>query len=251
MDEIGQLATDLDALGAELLQARTERQELQQQRQEFLAAVSHELRTPLTVIKGTWELLQSGFVKEEGKLMDCRRRIGENLAMLERLVRDLLELTRLQSPGFEVQKEQLDLAEPFGEALRSARTLAEQKGVAIKASLPSPLPFTGDYGRLRQLLLILLDNAVKFSPAGTEVEVECELSGHDWQLKVTDQGPGIPPEDLPHIFDRFKKGGGDNPQGTGLGLAIAREIALRHGIELTCESHEEQGAVFTLKGKTT
>ena len=224
---------------------------LQRQRQEFLAAVSHELRTPLTVIKGTWELLQSGFVKEEGKLMDCRRRIGENLAMLERLVRDLLELTRLQSPGFEVQKEQLDLAEPFGEALRSARTLAEQKGVAIKASLPSPLPFTGDYGRLRQLLLILLDNAVKFSPAGTEVEVECELSGHDWQLKVTDQGPGIPPEDLPHIFDRFKKGGGDNPQGTGLGLAIAREIALRHGIELTCESHEEQGAVFTLKGKTT
>ena len=70
-------------------------------------------------------------------------------------------------------------------------------------------------------------------------------------MKVTDQGPGIPPEDLPHIFDRFKKGGGDNPQGTGLGLAIAREIALRHDIELTCESHEGQGAVFTLKGKTT
>ena len=228
-DELGLLAGSLDELGRRLGEAEAERSLLQRQRQEFLAAVSHELRTPLTVIKGTWELLQSGFVKEEGKLMDCRRRIGENLAMLERLVRDLLELTRLQSPGFEVQKEQLDL----------------------KASLPSPLPFTGDYGRLRQLLLILLDNAVKFSPAGTEVEVECELSGHDWQLKVTDQGPGIPPEDLPHIFDRFKKGGGDNPQGTGLGLAIAREIALRHGIELTCESHEEQGAVFTLKGKTT
>ena len=250
-DELGLLAGSLDELGRRLGEAEAERSLLQRQRQEFLAAVSHELRTPLTVIKGTWELLQSGFVKEEGKLMDCRRRIGENLAMLERLVRDLLELTRLQSPGFEVQKEQLDLAEPFGEALRSARTLAEQKGVAIKASLPSPLPFTGDYGRLRQLLLILLDNAVKFSPAGTAVEVECELSGHDWQLKVTDQGPGIPPEDLPHIFDRFKKGGEDNPQGTGLGLAIAREIALRHDIELTCESQEGQGATFTIKGKIT
>lgn len=250
-DELGLLAGSLDELGRRLGEAEAERNLLQKQRQEFLAAVSHELRTPLTVIKGTWELLQSGFVKEEGKLMDCRRRIGENLAMLERLVRDLLELTRLQSPGFEVQKEQLDLAEPFGEALRSARTLAEQKGVAIKASLPSPLPFTGDYGRLRQLLLALLDNAVKFSPAGATVEVACKLSGGNWQLKVADQGPGIPPEDLPHIFDRFKKGGEDNPQGTGLGLAIAREIALRHGIELTCESHEEQGAAFTLKGKTT
>ena len=250
-DELGLLAGSLDELGHRLGEAAAERSLLQRQRQEFLAAVSHELRTPLTVIKGTWELLQSGFVTEESKLTDCRRRIEENLSMLERLVRDLLELTRLQSPGFEVQKEQLDLAEPFNEALRSARTLAEKKGVAIKAGLPSPLPFAGDYGRLRQLLLILLDNAIKFSPAGASVEVDGELSGHSWQLKVTDQGPGIPPEDLPHIFDRFKKGGGDNAQGTGLGLAIAREIALRHGIELTCESEAGQGACFTLQGKIT
>ena len=248
-DELGLLAGSLDELGRRLGEAETERNLLQRQRQEFLAAVSHELRTPLTVIKGTWELLQSGFVKEEGKLMDCRRRIEENLAMLERLVRDLLELTRLQSPGFEVEKESLDLTEPFKEALRSARTLADQKGVAIKASLPSSLPFSGDYGRLRQLLLALLDNAVKFSPAGANVEVAGELNGHSWQLKVTDQGPGIPPEELPHIFDRFKKGGQDNAQGTGLGLAIAREIALRHGIELTCESQQGQGATFALKGK--
>ncbi|MBQ7498204.1 MAG: sensor histidine kinase, partial [Selenomonas sp.] len=82
------------------------------------------------------------------------------------------------------------------------------------------------------------------------VEVEGELSGHDWQLKVKDHGPGIPPEDLPHIFDRFKKGGQDNAQGTGLGLAIAREIALRHGIELTCESRQGEGASFIIKGKT-
>ena len=250
-DELGLLAGSLDELGRRLGKAEAERNLLQRQRQEFLASVSHELRTPLTVIKGTWELLQSGFVKEEEKLLDCRRRIEENLSMLERLVRDLLELTRLQSPGFEVQKDPLDLAEPFGEALRSARTLAEQKGIAINAHLPSPLPFTGDYGRLRQLLLVLLDNAVKFSPAGAAVEVAGTLGSHSWQLKVTDQGPGIPPEDLPHIFDRFKKGGEDNPQGTGLGLAIAREIALRHDIELTCGSQEGQGATFTIKGKIT
>ncbi|MBR3456896.1 MAG: HAMP domain-containing histidine kinase [Selenomonadaceae bacterium] len=246
-DELGLLAKSLDELGHRLGETEAERNLLQQQRQEFLAAVSHELRTPLTVIKGTWELLQSGFVQEEGKLSDCRRRIEDNLSMMELLVRDLLELTRLQSPGFEVQKEPLDLAEPFHEALRSARTLAEKKGVAIHANLPSPLPFTGDYGRLRQLLLILLDNAIKFSPAGAEVLVECSTNGNNWELKVKDQGPGIPAEDLPHIFDRFKKGGPDNAQGTGLGLAIAREIALRHDIEITCESYEGQGAVFLMQ----
>ena len=245
-DELGLLASSLDELGHRLGEAEAERNLLQQERQDFLAAVSHELRTPLTVIKGTWELLQSGFVQEESKLTDCRRRMEDNLAMLELLVRDLLELTRLRNPSFEVQKEPLDLAEPFHEALRSARALAEKKGVAIHASLPSPLPFTGDYGRLRQLLLILLDNAIKFSPAGEEVQVECITNGSNWQLKVKDHGPGIPADDLPYIFDRFKKGGLDNAQGTGLGLAIAREIALRHGIELTCESCEGQGAVFIL-----
>ena len=248
-DELGLLAGSLDELGRRLGEAEAERHLLQKQRQEFLAAVSHELRTPLTVIKGTWELLQSGFVKEEGRLRDCRRRIEENLGMLERLVRDLLELTRLQSPGFEIVKEPLDLAEPFGEAIRSARTLADSKGVALAATLPAPLPFAGDYGRLRQLLLIILDNAVKFSPAGAEVKVEYGQSGGSWHLKIIDHGPGIPAADLPHIFDRFKKGGEDNPQGTGLGLAIAREIALRHSLELTCESTEGQGAAFIIRGK--
>ena len=91
-DELGLLAESLDELGRRLGEAETERNLLQRQRQEFLAAVSHELRTPLTVIKGTWELLQSGFVQEEGKLMDCRRRIGANLAMLELLKSHLCAL---------------------------------------------------------------------------------------------------------------------------------------------------------------
>lgn len=248
-DELGLLGESLDELGSRLGAAERERAALQQQRQEFLAAVSHELRTPLTVIKGTWELLQSGFIKEENKLQDCRQRMGENLTMLERLVRDLLELTRLQNPGFKVQKEPLNLLEPFRDALRSAGTLAEKKGVQLEASLPEALPFLGDYGRLRQLLLIILDNAVKFSPTGAEIEVEATQQDSNWQLNVTDQGPGISPEDLPHIFDRFKKGGTKNAQGTGLGLAIAREIALRHDIELTCESQPGQGASFILKGR--
>lgn len=247
-DELGLLAGSLDELGLRLGEAEAERSALQQQRQEFLAAVSHELRTPLTVIKGTWELMQSGLLKEEAKLRDCRQRIEENLTMLERLVRDLLELTRLQNPGFEVQKEPLNLMEPFQDALRSARTLAEKKQQRLAANLPEALPFQGDYGRLRQLLLIILDNAVKFSPTGAEIEVEATQADSSWQLKVKDQGPGISPEDLPHIFDRFKKGGRENAQGTGLGLAIAREIALRHDIRIECESQPGRGTTFILKG---
>lgn len=248
-DELGLLAESLDELGMRLEEAKAERDNVQKQRQEFLAAVSHELRTPLTVIKGTWELLESGIIKEGAKLQECRQRIAENLAMLERLVRDLLELTRLQSPGFQVQMESLNLSQPFADAIRSANTLAEKKGVKLEADLPQLVPFMGDYGRLRQLLLIILDNAIKFSPSGTAVDVQGQLTGTFWQIKVTDQGPGIAPEERLHIFDRFKKSGEDNAQGTGLGLAIAREIAIRHNIEIKCESELGKGAVFILQGQ--
>ena len=248
-DELGLLAVSLDELGSRLGEAQAERAALHQQRQEFLASVSHEFRTPLTVIKGTWELLQSGFIKDKDKLRDCHRRIEENLTMLERLVGDLLELTRLQNPGFEVQKEYLNLMDPFNEALRSAQALAEKKQLQLKTILPESIPCCGDYGRLRQLLLIILDNAIKFSPTGGEIRVEGIQKENHWQLKVIDQGPGIALEELPHIFDRFKKSGDENSQGTGLGLAIAREIALRHGIEISCSSQQGKGAVFTLLGR--
>lgn len=248
-DEIGRLGESLDELGRRLNEAEQERQALQQQRQDFLASVSHELRTPLTVLRGTWELLESGLVKDESKAASYRGRISENLLMLERLVGDLLELTRLQNPGFKIEMQELDLTEPFRDAVRSGVSLGEKKCVEIRESMPESIPFRGDYGRLRQLLLILLDNGIKFSPSGSAVTVSGKLEAETWQISVEDKGRGIAPEDIPHIFERFKKDSAGNNGGTGLGLAIAGEIAQRHGIVIKCESTLGKGTRFTLEGR--
>ena len=247
-DEIGRLGESLDELGRRLSEAEQERQALNRQRQDFLAAVSHELRTPLTVMRGTWELLESGLVNDEGKAASYRGRISENLLMLERLVGDLLELTRLQNPGFEIEMQELDLTEPFRDAVRSGTSLGEKKGVEVRESMPESIPFMGDYGRLRQLLLILLDNGVKFSTEGSTVTVNGKLEDETWQVSVEDKGRGIAPEDIPHIFERFKTDNEGNSGGTGLGLAIAGEIAQRHGIVIKCESTLGKGTRFTLEG---
>lgn len=238
-DEIGQLAADLDSLGAELEQSRTERQ-------DFLTAISHELRTPLTVLRGTLELLWQDLTSTPEQKSRCQQQAMSSLATLERLVGDLLELTRLQNPGFTLHREKLDITEAFQDAIRQMQVMADAKQIAIVTDFHQPQIIEGDYGRLRQLLIILLDNAVKFSPPGTSITVAQQVTSKGWQVSITDHGCGIPPEDLPHIFDKFRTNRGQNPQGTGLGLAIAKEIAQRHGLRLACESHLGQGSKFMI-----
>ena len=239
-DEIGQLATDLDTLGTELEQSRTERQ-------DFLTPISHELRTPLTGLRGTLELLWQDLTSTPEQKSRCQAQAMSSLTTLERLVGDLLELTRLQNPGFTLQKETLDVTEAFQDAVRQMQIMAEAKQIKIVTEFHQPQIIEGDYGRLRQLLIILLDNAVKFSPAESSITVAQEITPQGWQFSVTDQGCGIPPEELPHIFDKFRSSRGQaNRQGTGLGLAIAQEIAQRHGLRLTCESQLGQGSKFSI-----
>ena len=239
-DEIGQLAADLDTLGAELEQSRTERQ-------DFLTAISHELRTPLTVLRGTLELLWQDLTSTPEQKSRCQEQAMSSLASLERLVGDLLELTRLQNPGFTLQKETLDVTEAFQDAVRQMQIMAEAKQIKIVTEFHQPQIIEGDYGRLRQLLIILLDNAVKFSPEKSFITVEQQVTPKGWQVSVTDQGCGISPEELPHIFDKFRTNRGqENRQGTGLGLAIAQEIAQRHGLRLACESQIGQGSKFII-----
>ncbi|SFA89990.1 sensor histidine kinase [Selenomonas ruminantium] len=239
-DEIGQLAADLDTLGTELQQSRTERQ-------DFLTAISHELRTPLTVLRGTLELLWQDLTSTPEQKSRCQEQALSSLATLERLVGDLLELTRLQNPGFLLQKETLDVKEAFQDAVRQMQIMAAAKHIKIVTEFHQPQIIEGDYGRLRQLLVILLDNAVKFSPEETSITVAQEITPQGWQFSVTDQGCGIPPEELSHIFDKFRTSRGqENRQGTGLGLAIAQEIAQRHGLRLACESQIDQGSKFSI-----
>ena len=180
------------------------------------------------------------------RLDDARRRayIGQMLAEckgLQRMIIDLLELSRLQNAGFSLNMGEVDVRELLGDVAMSVGALCERKGVVFVCSEPQcALLMTGDYARLRQMLLAVLDNAVKFTPAGKRVSLSME--GHT--VIVADEGIGIPEEELAHIFERFRRTRGGNAQGTGLGLAICSEVARRHDIRIDVTSRVSAGTTF-------
>lgn len=244
-DEIGSLAESLDVLAQRLEDAAKERSKLDTMRRDFFASISHELRTPLTVLRGSLDALSAGLVGDEEKRRDYLAQMQTNLLHLNRLVNDLFDLARLENPDFAIEKTDVDLSDALRDAVRAARRLAAPMSVELRLSDAPPIPMRGDYGRLRQMFLAVLDNAVKFSPEIGVVEIDVELSGDRWRVAVTDHGSGIAAELLPHIFDRFRT---NREGGTGLGLAIAQNIARRHDIVLEADSVEGEGATFAFRG---
>ena len=247
-DEIGQLARSVDALACDLKEARDEKERQEQRRNDFLASVSHELRTPVTVIKTSLEALKDGVVSAPEQVKEYHEQMLRDAQGLQVLVNDLMELARLQNADFPIEKGELILNDVLSDALRSASRLAEKKDIRIiREVLDRPLPFTGDYSRLRQMLLIVMDNAVKFSKPGSEILVRMDENS----IEVRDHGCGISEEELKHLFDRFRKSRAEeNREGSGLGLAIAREIAIRHNILLNVESAEGKGTAARFVMKT-
>lgn len=244
-DEIGELAKVLDLLAVRLDKASQESLKLEQMRKDFISNISHELRTPVTVIRGSLEALCDKVVTDPNKVEQYHQQMLNEAKFLQRLVGDLLDLSRLQNPDFAIEKQPLLLNEVLSDAMRSARQIAKAKDVQIDFNLKAKnLPLEGDYGRLRQMFLIVLDNAVKFSHTGGKVEVIAT----DKEIVIRDYGVGINKEDLEHIFERFYKTKGEkNKTGTGLGLAIAKQIARRHNIELIARNHDKGGAEFKFK----
>lgn len=246
-DEIGELATVLDDMAVKLEAASRESEKLEGLRRDFIANISHELRTPVTVIRGSLNALCDGVVTEPAKVEEYHRQMLSESAYLERLVSDLLDLARLQNPDFGVEMREVDLKEIAEDATRGMRRIAERKNVRLHlVADESSYNTVGDYGRLRQMLVIILDNAVKFSPDGEVVDVN--LSGADNAIRIIirDKGCGIPDDNLPRIFERFyKQRDEENKDGTGLGLAIAKQIADRHGVFIQVASCMGEGTQFT------
>ncbi len=247
-DEIGELATALDDMAVKLNVAYKESAKLEKLRRDFIANISHELRTPVTVIRGSLEALCDGVVTESRMVKDYYRQMLSESVYLERLVSDLLDLARLQNTEFTMEMSEVNLKEIVQDAVRSIKHVAEKKSIEVKFACAEKTFFAfGDYGRLRQMLLIILDNAVKFSPSGGFVDVDLTETLGKYTLSVRDQGPGIPEEDLPYIFERFYKQRSEaNKSGTGLGLAIAKQIADRHSAELKATNRSEGGCEFIL-----
>lgn len=233
-DEVGELANALDSLGARLEVASKESAKLDQLRKDFIANISHELRTPVTVIRGSLEALVDKVVTAPEKVEEYYNQMLNETLFLQRLINDLLDLSRLQNTDFKIEMSKVNLCEVLQDVAHSGQRLGRDKNINVTLkSEETTYPLEGDYGRLRQMLMVFVDNAVKFSPKGSSID----LTLHGRILRVTDHGVGVSAEALPHIFDRFYKTRSEkNKTGTGLGLAIAREIAERHGMSVHMES---------------
>lgn len=243
-DEIGELARTLDILAERLQLADEESQKLEKLRREFIANISHELRTPVTVIRGSLEALRDGVVTDKAEVEEFHEQMYNESIFLQRLINDLLDLSRLQNTDFPIEKAPLNLCDVIQDAARGSRQLGKEKNLQITSRLDTDLYMVnGDYGRLRQMLMIFLHNSIKFSPEGGSVELR--LAGN--RLQIIDHGCGIKPEDVPHAFDRFYKARNEqNKSGSGLGLAIARQIALRHDMRLELTSELGAGTTITV-----
>jgi signal transduction histidine kinase len=237
-DEIGDLALAIDTLSQQLATASRESEKLESLRQDFVSNVSHELRTPVTVIRGSLEALCENVVTDEAQIREYHKQMLKESILLQGLVNELLDLSRLQNTDFQMNMDELNMVDVVQDAVRSANHLYPRKAVTIRTQFEAPERIVnGDYGRLRQLLLILLDNAVKFSKDEDIVDVEIKED----RLTITDHGNGIAEQDLPYVFDRFYKvDSEENKTGTGLGLAIAKQIAVRHDFVLSVTSRPNE-----------
>ncbi len=222
------------------LRAKTE-----ELRSGLLSAVSHDLRTPLATITGAATTLRDGDGLDAGTRRDLAEAICEEAERLERLVSNLLDMTRLESGAVEPRREWVPLVEVIGGALtRLERRLA---GRRVIAAVPDDLPLVSlDPVLLEQLFVNLLENAAKYTPPGSELEVRASREGGTLVVDVADRGPGIPPGEEERVFERFHRGAHAAVRGVGLGLPIARAIAQVHGGRLVASNRPGGGAVFRL-----
>ncbi len=229
-------------------EARDEAETANRAKDEFLAIVSHELRTPLTSMMGYIEMLRLGMLDEQAsaRALDV---IERNTQMLSQLVGDILDTSRIVSGKMQLHTSPLDLHEVIGAAVDVMKPAFGAKNLILRTSLdPHEGLMTGDADRLQQVVVNLLSNALKFTPAGGEVNVRLRRVGLNAEITVSDTGKGIAPEFLPHVFERFRQGqssAGRGYTGLGLGLAIVRHIVELHGGEVAADSAGEgRGATF-------
>ena len=245
-DEIGELAKTVDAMSTKLQAASEESERLQTLRQNYVSNISHELRTPVTVIRGSLEALCDKVVTDEETVEQYHQEMLKESIYMQRLVNDLLDLTRLQSPDFNMDIRQFNLFECLSDSVRSIRRVGDARGIRVDFEYDTlEFPYEGDYDRVRQMFVIVLDNAVKFTADNSDpVRVRLQAG----EVTVENIGQGISPEELPYIFDRFYRSRSEqNKNGTGLGLAIAKQIAVRHGIGISVSSVPGGVTGFTFK----
>jgi signal transduction histidine kinase/CheY-like chemotaxis protein len=217
---------------------------------EFLATVSHELRNPLNAIVGWAHVLQNARAMTEAEQRRALESIVRSAKTQARLVDDLLDVARVVSGKLRLNVDVVNLHQVVEAAIGAAAPQAERKGVRLQSLLEAKDPVLGDAARLQQVVFNLLDNAIKFTPAGGRVQIVTRRPNSHVELTVTDTGEGIAADFLPHIFDLFRQADAGSRRrhgGLGLGLAIARQLIEQHGGSLTASSPgPDQGSRFTI-----
>ena len=238
---------------AELQQALQALQSVDASRRRLFADISHELRTPTTAIRGEAEIALRGRDKPLTEYQDALRRIVDTASQLGQIIDDLLTMARSDAEALSIQQRPVSIRTPLQEALQQAQPLAASCQVAlhVEDALPEHLCVLGDAARLRQLLMLLLDNAIRYSHRGGAVHIRtrCSDDGTRWQLEVHDQGIGLQAEELPHLFERHFRGTRarvHRADGSGLGLPLAQTLTKSHGGQLQLQPHPEGGTVARL-----
>jgi two-component system phosphate regulon sensor histidine kinase PhoR len=228
----------------------TDLNKLERVRRDFVANVSHELRTPVTVIKGYAETLLGGVLNEDpGQARRFIEIINNHSARMANLINDLLALSELESGGMALELRPVSLHGAFNNVQRLLESKAYQKGITISlASSPEQQRVLADQGKLEQVLVNLVENAIKYTPADGSIAISAVDAGKLLRISITDTGIGIPPKDLPRIFERFYRVDEARSRelgGTGLGLAIVKHIVQLHGGTISVESRPGKGSTFS------
>ncbi len=232
-----------------LFKDMTEMERLERTRREYVANVSHELRTPLTAVRGLLEPLADGMVKDEEDRQRYYRIMLKEVVRLSRLITDMLQLSRLQAGTEYMELIEVDINEILQDVRQSYLKEAAQRGITLVVDAPALPHVLTDPDRVEQVIVILLDNAMRYTPEGGTITLYGE-DGVRVNICVKDTGCGIPEKDIPHVFDRFYKVDKSRKEGgTGLGLSIARNIISKLGEMIAVESKEGEGTTFrfTLK----
>lgn len=221
-----------------------------QMKSDFLAAMSHDFRSPLTVVRGAVELLLG---ERPGLLTPAQRELAEsaerNVRRLEEFTEDLLEMARLEQGAVALDAEELDVRSLLNEVVADHQILAKQRRQWFALDAPADaMTVSADRGRLRQALNNLVGNAIKYAPTGTPITVRAERQNGLFRIAVSDHGPGIPPEERRHMFEKFFRGRGVGATpGAGLGLSIARSLVVLHGGTLDYEDTPGGGSTFVVR----
>ncbi|WP_199623179.1 sensor histidine kinase [Paenibacillus alkalitolerans] len=237
----------------------TEEYRLEKLRKDFVANVSHELRTPLSMLQGYSEALLDDIASSAEERRELAQVIYEESLRMGRLVQDLLDLARMEAGRLEMNATETDLLPLVQRVHRKFSALSREQSVALRLEVPSVEGAlrleSADEDRLEQVLTNLLDNAFRHTPAGKEIVVRAQRTSNGGdeavRIEVEDQGYGIPPEDLPYIFERFYKADkartrASSTSGTGLGLAIVKNIVDAHGGTVSARSQIGHGTTFTV-----